>query len=368
VGTKLQEIALVVIRILVFLIGFAVVALVLLSAIRSFVLPRSAPDKIGRFTFLSIRFLFNLRMRKVHAYLERDRIMALFAPISLVALPAVWLTGILAGYMCMYWAVQNISLTNIFKISGSSLFTLGYATLDDLPTTVLIFTEAAIGLFLIALLIAYLPTMYAAFSKREAAVTLLEVRAGSPPSAIVMFKRHQRIHGLDKLGTLWVTWEAWFAELEESHTSLGPLVFFRSPQPHRSWVTAAGAVLDAAALANSTLDIPHDPQADLCIRAGFLALRYICDFFRIKYDPEPKSTDPISIQREEFDAAYDELAAAGIPLKPDRDQAWRDYSGWRVNYDTPLLSLAGLTMAPEAPWSSDRAKKLSELPLPRFLR
>jgi hypothetical protein len=364
----LQEILFIVLRIFAFLIGVAIVTFVLLSAIRSFVLPRSAPDKLGRFTFLSTRFLFNLRLRKVHTYQARDRIMALFAPISLVALPAVWLTGILAGYMCMFWAAQNISLINIFKISGSSLFTLGYATLDDLPDTVLIFTEAAIGLFLIALLIAYLPTMYAAFSKREAAVTLLEVRAGSPPSAVVMFKRYQRIHGLDKLGTIWTTWEAWFAELEESHTSLGPMAFFRSPQPHRSWVTAAGAVLDAAALANSTLDIPHDPQADLCIRAGFLALRYICDFFGIKYDHEPKSTDPISIQRDEFDAAYDELAADGIPLKPDREQAWRDYSGWRVNYDIPLLSLAGLTMAPVAPWSSDRAKKLNELPLPRIIR
>src|SRR6202140_3705039 len=257
----------VVLRILVFLIGFVIVALVLLSAIRSFILPRSAPDKLGRFTFLSklgrftflsIRFLFNLRMRKVQSYLVRDRIMALYAPISLIALPAIWLTGIFVGYICMYWAVQFISLLNIFKISGSSLFTLGYATLDDLPTTILIFTEAAIGLFLIALLIAYLPTMYAAFSKREAAVTLLEVRAGSPPSALEMFKRYQRIHGLDKLGLLWTMWEVWFAELEESHTSLGPLVFFRSPQPHRSWITAAGAVLDAAALANSTLEIPHD--------------------------------------------------------------------------------------------------------------
>ncbi len=360
-------IAFIFIRILVFLIGFGIVALVLLSAIRSFVLPRSAPDRLGRMTFLGIRFLFSLRLRKVHAYADRDRIMALYAPISLIALPAVWLICILAAYMCMFWAVQNISLLSIFKISGSSLFTLGYATLDDLLTTILIFSEAAIGLFLIALLIAYLPTMYAAFSKREAAVTLLEVRAGSPPSAIVMFIRYHRIQGLDKLGLIWTTWESWFAELEESHTSLAPMVFFRSPQPNRSWITAAGAVLDAAALANSTLDIPHDPQADLCIRAGFLALRYICDFFRIKYNPDPKPTDPISIRREEFDAAYDELAAAGIPLKADREQAWRDYAGWRVNYDVPLISLAGLTMAPEAPWSSDRAKKLSELPLPHFL-
>ncbi len=363
----MQEILLIAIHILVFLIGLVLVAYVLLSAIRSFVLPRSAPDKLGRATFLSVRFFFNLRTRKIGSYLERDRVMALFAPISLVALPGVWLVGILTGYMCMFWAVQSNALLAIFKISGSSLFTLGYATLDDLPTTILIFTEAAIGLFLIALLIAYLPTMYAAFSKREAAVTLLEVRAGSPPSPSQMFKRYNRIHGLSKLGSLWETWEAWFADLEESHTSLGALTFFRSPQPHRSWVTAAGAVLDAAALANSTLDIPHDAQADLCIRAGFLALRYICDFFRIKYDPAPNPTDPISIRREEFDALYDDLAAAGIPLKPDRDQAWRDFAGWRVNYDMPLLALAGLTMAPFAPWSSDRATALGDLALSRFI-
>lgn len=355
-------------RVLVFMFGFILVVWTLASAIRAFVLPRSAPDRLSRRVFLTIRFFFNLRMHWASTYNERDRIMALFAPVSLLALPVAWLTCVLIGYMCMFWALRSLPLDITFKVSGSSLFTLGFATLDDLPTTLLIFSEAAIGLFLVALLIAYLPTMYAAFSRRETAVTLLEVRAGSPPSAIEMFKRYQRIHGLDKLGLLWVTWEAWFADLEESHTSLGALVFFRSPQPHRSWITAAGAILDAASLANSTIDIPRDPQADLCIRAGFLALRSIADFFRIKYDPNPRPTDPISISREEFDAACDELANAGVPLKENREQAWRDFAGWRVNYDTVLRALAGMTMAPEAPWSSDRAMKLAELPLPRLIR
>jgi len=188
------------------------------------------------------------------------------------------------------------------------------------------------------------------------------VRAGTPPSAIQLFKRYHRIHGLEKLDSLWITWEAWFADLEESHTSLGVLAFFRSPQPHRSWITAAGAILDAASLATSTIDIPRDPQTDVCIRAGFLALRHIADFFRIPYDPNPSPTDPISISREEFEAACDELANAGVPLKLDRDQAWRDFAGWRVNYDIVLLALATLTMAPEAPWSSDRAMKQHLLP------
>jgi hypothetical protein len=113
--------------------------------------------------------------------------------------------------------------------------------------------------------------------------------------------------------------------------------------------------MDAAALTSSTVDVPRDPQAELCIRAGYVALCRIADFFRIPYEAEPDPTDPISIIREEFDAVYDELAEQGVPLKPDREQAWRDFAGWRVNYDTVLLVLADLIMAPYAPWISDRS-------------
>jgi hypothetical protein len=104
----------------------------------------------------------------------------------------------------------------------------------------------------------------------------------------------------------------------------------------------------------AVVDVKPDPQAQLTIRAGYLALRAIADFFTISHNANPKPDDPISISRQEFDDAYDQLAAAGVPLRSDRDQAWRDYAGWRVNYDTVLISLAALTMAPYAPWSSDR--------------
>jgi hypothetical protein len=218
---------------------------------------------------------------------------------------------------------------------------------------------------LVALLIAYLPTMYAAFQRREAAVTLLEVRAGSPPSAIEMILRYHRLHGLDRLSEQWRVWEAWFVDIQESHTSLAALVFFRSPRPDHSWVTAAGAVLDAAALTRSTVDTPTDFQADLCIRAGYLALRHIADFFSVPYNDDPQKGDPISVTRQEFDAACELLSAQGVPLKPDRQQAWEDFAGWRVNYDTVLIALAGLTMAPEAPWSSDRADAYQFKPFQR---
>jgi hypothetical protein len=344
-------------RILAFAAGIVIVIGTFLSAVRTFVLPRSSPTILTRLIFLTMRDLFSIIEKRATTYEQRDRILALYAPLSLLAMPPIWLICVLIGFMGMFWAVGSRSWYEALRISGSSLLTLGFVPLDRLFDVLLGYSEATLGLIMVALLIAYLPSMYSAFQKRETSVTLLEVRAGSPPSAIELFQRFQRLGRLEKLGELWVGWEIWFAELEESHTSLPALAFFRSPKPSQSWITAAGTVLDAAALAASTLDIPHDVQADLCIRAGYLALRRICDFFGLPYNPQPAPGDAISVTRAEFDAACDQLAATGVPLKPDREQAWRDFAGWRVNYDTPLLLLASITTAPPAPWSSDRAPK-----------
>jgi hypothetical protein len=347
----------IIVRVLAFAAGLAIVAATFLSAVRTFVLPRSSPTILTRVVFLAMRDLFSLVERRAATYEQRDRILALYAPLSLLMMVPVWLICILIGFTGMFWAAGSRAWYEALRISGSSLLTLGFVPLDQAADVLLGYSEAALGLIMVALLIAYLPSMYGAFQKREVAVTLLEVRAGSPPSAIELFQRFQRLKRMDKLGELWTSWEIWFAELEESHTSLPALAFFRSPRPTRSWLTAAGTVLDAAALAASTLDIPRDVQADLCIRAGYLALRRICDFFGLAYSSATSAGDPISITREEFEAACEQLAAAGVALKLDREQAWRDFSGWRVNYDTPLILLASTITAPLAPWSSDRAPK-----------
>jgi hypothetical protein len=291
----------------------------------------------------------------------------MYAPVSLLAMPVAWMTLVLLGYSGMFWALGVEPWEKALRISGSSLLTLGFDTVIDQPRTILEFSEAMLGMILTALLISYLPTMYSAFSAREAEVAMLVVRAGSPPSAVEMIIRYSRIGGFDRLNDLWTTWERWFTTLDETHTSLPALSFYRSPQADRSWVTAAGTVLDGAALINAAVDLPHDPQADLCIRAGFLALRSICDFFGITYNPAPAATDPISITRGEFEEACDRLAAAGVPLKPDRDSAWKNFSGWRVNYDTVLLSLALLTTAPLTPWISDRSPIRQVTPFSRVV-
>jgi len=348
------------IRVLIFIAGLGIVAEALISEIKAIVLPRSAPDLPTSIVFVNIRRVFNILVNWAKTYSQKDAIMAYYAPITVLMMVPTWIFLVLTGYTAMFWSVGTGAWTfdawfQAFRMSGSSLFTLGFEPLDSLLKTILGFSEAGIGLMLVALIISYLPSTYAAFSRREMAVTLLEVRAGSPPSPFQMLQRYYRLHGLDALTEQWLFWETWFADVEESHTSLPALVFFRSPQPEHSWVTAAGTIMDTAALTLSAIDIPPDPQASLCIRAGFLALQRISDFFNISYNPDPDPSDPISIKRDEFDAVIKQLSDEGLPIKPDLEQAWKDYSGWRTNYDTVLLSLAALTMAPIATWSSDRA-------------
>ena len=346
-------------NIFIFIAGFFLILVVLKSAISTLVLPRGARDLITHVVFRFMWFLFSPFIRLARSYERRDRIMALYAPVSLMMLPLTWLTLALLGYMLMFWSAGVRPMADSFLLSGSSLLTLGFAREEGLFMLILIFSESVIGLGTVALLIAYLPTMYSAFSQREEAVSLLEVRAGTPPSAGEWIKRGNRNGWLGDIGEQLGIWEVWFAVLEESHTSLSPLVYFRSPDPDRSWITASGAVLDTAAIMLSVVDIEFDRmKAMLGLRAGFLALMRIAEVSGIKVDHDPHFPEqPISVLREEFTALCEDLAEENVPLKKDLDQAWKDFAGWRINYDESLLSLAALIRAPYAPWSSDRSRR-----------
>lgn len=352
---QLGTIGMVALRLLAAAVGFYLIISMVLAAIKTFILPRPARVGIVAAVFGGVRLLFDLRARQAESYAERDRVMALYAPIALFLVPIVLLAVMLTGYMLLFWALGGFTLGEAFRLSGSALLTLGNYTNDRAAVKVLEFSAALLGLILVALLIAYLPTMYAAFTRRETQVELLEVRAGSPPSPWEMIGRSYRTGELGQMRGVWNDWQVWFAEIEESHTSLPALNFFRSPRPDLSWITAAGVVLDAAALMLSTVDVAMEPRAAFCIRSGYLALRQIALFFEIPFDADPDPGDPITVTREEFEQAYGELAAQGVPLRPDRDRAWQDFAGWRVNYDAALIALATLTMAPYAPWSSDRS-------------
>lgn len=342
-------------RILAVLAGTAVVVGTLASALRTVVVPRGYVSWLTRKHFVIWRTLFGLVARPSRPFAERDRIMASYAPVALVTLPAVWVSCVTVGFTGIFWGSGIHPLSEAFVTSGSSLFTLGFVRPPGTGRVVLSFVEAGIGLGLVSLMISYLPTIYGAFSRRETLVGLLEVRAGLPPSPAELLTRYKRIGWLDRLDDdVFEKWELWFMDVEESHTSQPSLVFFRSPHPERSWITAAGCVLDTAAITASTLDIERDARTDVMLRSGFFALRRIADYFGIEYDADPAPDAPISITRREFDLLCVELRAMDIPLKADLDQAWRDFSGWRVNYDSVLLQLCGMVMAPPAKWSSDR--------------
>lgn len=356
------------------LAGVLAVLATMASAVRAVVLPRAAQDPIPRAAARVVRAAFRLRASRSTSYSERDRIMAMLAPVSLLATLITWLSIIFLAYALIFFSVSGRSVNGSLQLSGSSIVTLGTEGVSRFWPAMLSYSEAAVGLLLVALFITYFPSIYSAFTRRETGVTLLQVRAGNPPRAVNMLIRYHRIEERRyQLTDLWRQWEGWFADIEESHITFPILAFFRSPRPERSWITAAGALLDAASFWVACVgEHPTDPDAQLCLRAGFLALRRIADAFDLPYDPDPPPGHPITISRQEWEEAMNEMAGAGVPLVTDRDQAWADWRGWRVNYDTVLLRLARLVEAPPAPWVSDRSP-LEDRParralLPRSLR
>ncbi len=352
----------IVLRVLAVVTGLSTVAVVIGAAIRTVVVPRGEQLLLNLAVFRVLRFMFVGVANRRSSWVAKDRVLARFAPFSLMTLPVVWSVGIIGGFTLAFWGLDaDRSLRAAFLLSGSSLTTLGIRDADDLASLVLVVFEALIGLGLVALLISFLPTMYSAFSTREKAVLKLFTRvndqSGKPDHA-TMFVRWWTVGAFNRLQELWIEWENWFVEVEETHTSFSALVFFRSPSPDHSWVTAAGLALDQAAIYLSTIRAETSPEAALMVRTGFLSLRRIASFHGISFDPDPSPGDPISVTRAEFLAVYETLAENGLPVTPDREQAWRDFRGWRVNYDEVLVQLAELVIAPSAPWSSDREPRL----------
>ncbi len=344
-------------NVVAFVVGAAIVQAVLRSAIRTVVVPRNEQVLLTRVVFLITKSFYAFFAKRHRSPIKRHEVMARYAPTTLITLAVVWVFLVFVGFIPIYWAIGSMTFHEAVLISGSSITTLGFVAARTDPTSSVAYIEAIIGLGLLAMLISYLPTIYGHFSRREAEVVKLESRAGTPPWSETMIRRYHSIGWLDRMGEAWPDWQQWFVEIQESHTSQVALPLFRSQDHESSWVTSAGAVLDAAALSNAAIDLPNDPEAALMLRAGFLSLRSIAEFLHVPIVDNPNPSDPISVSRAEFDGLLDELAQAGVPIKPDRDQAWRDFAGWRVNYDLPLLALCRICVAPPARWSSDRVER-----------
>lgn len=323
--------------------GAALVLTTVLSAARTVVLPHGRPVRLTGAIFRATRRVVDWTSRLARTPEGRHAVFSSYAPLSLLLLPLTWLGSSLVGFTLVFWGLDTRPLREAFKLAGSSLLTLGFFDVDDLPRLVVAFLAAALAISVLGiLLVTYLPTMYQAYSTRETAITSLESFAGEPPRAAEMLTRMHGIGAWSSLSEIWTEWREWFAEARETHTALPAVVLFQSSSHERSWVGTVGVLLDAAAV-HEAISQEGDADAQLCIRAGYLALREIAGFYRIPFDPDPEPDDPISVTRDEFEAVVSELAAAGIPMTRTGRDAWEAYAGWRVNYDAVLVGLADLT-------------------------
>lgn len=337
-------------RIVTALGGIVLVITTLSAAIRSFVLPRNEVVRLNVWVFMGIRLIFDFAAKQASSYERRDKIMAHYAPVALVALPVVWLAIVCLGYTMLFWSFGGGSWEKCYELSGSSLLTLGTTKTYPVGLNALSYSEATLGLLLLTLLISYLPTIYQAFSRRETTVARLELRAGTPASACILLGWLNSSGSLQDDDVQWSDWEQWFVEIEESHTSLPILSFFRSPQPGRSWVTSGGLILDTANLLFSALEGAHTRQVELTFTAGCLALNRVYRFFDDKAGAEPPTLLPGPAPEDtswaDFDQTCDALAAQGLPVRADRAAAWQHYQQRRQRYATALAFLGRLTMAP----------------------
>ena len=246
------------------------------------------------------------------------------------------------AFAAIFWGAGSGSFSESIEQSGSAFTTLGISTPPDFPLSILVIAEALIGLSILGLMIGFLPTLYGTFSRREVAVGRLTTRAGSPPVPASFIGRLKEIGRIELIGDLWEDWEDWFVELGETHTTFPALIYFRSSNSERNWLAAAETALDTAALVNATKIIPPSGQADTMIRAGYIALRSIADFYRIEPELGPDQMDRLSVQRSQFERFLDDLEGHGLSLERDRDLIWSDYAGWRLNYDRSVTGLREL--------------------------
>lgn len=325
--------------------GTVVVITTVISAARTVVLPHGRPPRLTSLVFRFMRIPFDWSARLMRSPEARHRVRSVYAPAGLLMLPLVWLSMSLLGFTLIFWGLGTEPLLDAFKLAGSSMLTIGFYDVDDFTRLAVGFLGAGLTISVLGiLLVTYLPTMYSAYTSRETAITGLESYAGEPPEALEMLVRLHRIDAWDDLSDIFSEWRMHFAELRETHTALPAVVMFQSSHARRTWIGAVGALLDAAAIHQAISEV-GDPEAQLCIRSGFLALREIADQFKFVYDPDPRPDDPISIPRSEFEGVVARLAEIGVPITRTGDAAWEAFAGWRVNYDTVLNQLAGLTGA-----------------------
>ncbi len=310
---------------------------------------------------------FRLITRPARTYELRDRLAAGQAAVILLVQLALWLGVFFVGFALLVWPV-TANISTAFSTVGPALWTFGSAEAHGFYEKALLDTAAMTALVTVTLQIAYLPTLYAAFNRRETEIGLLNSRAGSPSWGPELLARTHYALGsgtstLDTLPELYSQWERWAADVMESHVTYSPLIWFRSADPLASWVTALLAVLDSAALYLS-LCPKRAPQvpARLCLRSGLMCFGQIARSMGIDVPGEPDVAVGISLTYGEYLEAIGRLREMDFPIERDPAEAWPHFVGWRVNYERAAYAIAATVDAVPSLWSGPRRRATAPIP------
>jgi len=349
-------------------IGVAVVVADLHDLVRALVVPRPHTTGPVAMAARQIRQLLHSAVGRIKSFETRDRILTTAEPMVMLVRLGIWLSGGLIGFALIIWSTGNASFGHSFIESGSSIFTLGFATENHPAPEVVAFLAAAFGLLVVALQIAYLPALYDSFNRRETLVTMLESRAGTPAWGPELLARHYLVGIENNLGSFYDDWERWSADVAESHTTYPALLYMRSPHPTNSWLVGLIAVLDSAALYLAVCPSAAPAEARPCVRMGFTCLRDIARAIHIPYDPDPRPDADISLPYDDFLEAVARLQQATVPLERTAEEAWAHFKGWRVNYEAIAYTLTNIVFAPPAAWTGPRRYPDEHTDAPQFPR
>lgn len=349
-------------------IGVIVIFVVLWETFETIVLPRSVirSIRLTRFFYVGFWSLYKQGVRVFRKGTPRESYLSAFGPMSLLLLITLWAIGLILGFALIQWGsgshiVSSTALpgfgTDVY-MSGATFFTLGYGDVTPatgLAKTVAV-TEAGVGFGFLAIVIGYLPVIYASFSRREVGISLLDARAGSPPSAGEMLLRHARAKSMDTLTPLLATFENWASDLMESHLSYPVVAYYRSQHDRESWLSALTAVMDTCALVLLRFENAPDWNRPLSwqARMTFAMCRHAVVDLALVFNAAPMPLKADRLPPEDFGRLRALLEAEGLHLPPGPGTESRLLE-IRAKYEPYVFGLAERMLMSLPPWLPDPA-------------
>jgi hypothetical protein len=352
------------VQIVTLIAGIVSIFVVLLDAFQTIILPRRA---VGRFRLTHLFYALTWKpwvtvTNAMSDPRKRESSYSFYGPLSLILLLVVWAVGLIFGFSLIYYALgnpftdtaQGAGFLSDLYVSGTTIFTLGLG--DVTPHTgwarELVILEAGTGFGFLAVVMGYFPVLYGAFSRREVSISLLDARAGSPPTAAELMRRHAYQGGDAALGLLLVEWERWSAELLESHISYPLLCYFRSQHNNQSWISALTAILDTSALLIAGVEGKEARQAQLTFAMARHALVDLAQIFGLV----PVQNAPDRLPPERYSQLYNLLCQSGVSVCRDGHSMER-LAEMRALYEGYALALSNYLRMPLPPWIADQPHK-----------